>query len=137
VPRLLDMGCVFSNVRMGHEVAVPRTVAARAMAAFADAAAEAADDRWQRELAAWLAEQARALANGGDGVDIGDLAWSPANFVDQQRFALSALADAAAAHTGELRSALDRLAALVAGHDRSWVVVGRRWTWLDRAPSLP
>lgn len=131
------MGCIFSNARMGHEIAVPRLVAARAIAAFAVAAAGAARDRWQRELAAWLGEEARVLARGAIGFDVGDLAWSPGYFADQQRFAVAALAEAAAIEHGEVKVALERLAALVSGHDPAWVVVGRRWAWPDRAPSLP
>jgi len=93
------------------------------------AATASARDRWQRELAAWLGEQARSLAGGGGGFDVGDVAWTPNNFSDQQRFLVEAIAYAAAGETGELRAALDRLAALIAGHDRAWVVVGRRWSW--------
>jgi len=131
------MGCVFSNDRMGHEVAVPRHVATRAVAAFAVAAAEESRDRWQRELAAWLAEQARALGAGGRGFDVSELAWTPDHFAEQQQFALTAIAIAAAGASGDLRLALDRLAALIAGHDRTWVLVGRRWPWPDRVPALP
>jgi hypothetical protein len=131
------MGCVFSNAKMGHEVAVPRPVASRAIAAVATAAAEDAGDRWQRELAAWLAEQARALSTGAPGFDVGDLAWSPANFADQQKFALDAIAVASAEASGDLKVALDRLSALIAGHDRTWVQVGRRWAWPHRAPAVP
>jgi hypothetical protein len=126
---VLDMGCIFSNERMGHEVAVPRPIASHAVAAIALAATASARDRWQRELAAWLGEQARSLAGGGGGFDVGDVAWTPNNFSDQQRFLVEAIAYAAAGETGELRAALDRLAALIAGHDRAWVVVGRRWSW--------
>lgn len=131
------MGCVFSNHRMGHEIAVPRHVAAQTVAAMALAAAGEAGDRWQRELAAWLAAQARILSAGGPGFDIGDFAWTPDHFAEQQRFALDVVALAAAGEAGDLRIALDRLAALIAGHDRTWVLVGRRWVWPDRAPALP
>jgi hypothetical protein len=125
------MGCVFSNARIGHELAVPRLVAARAIAAAAAAAAAAAGDRWQRELAAWLAAHARAVMGGHAGFDVGDLAWTPDHFLEQQRFVVEAIADAAAREAGDVRFALDRMAALVAGHDRAWVVVGRRWDWPD------
>jgi hypothetical protein len=131
------MGCVFSNDKMGHEVAVPRPVASLAVASVALAATTTARDRWQRELAAWLAEQARALAGGASGFDVGDLAWTPDHFAEQQRFMTEAIAYAAAGESGDLRIALDQLAALVAGHERSWVLVGRRWTWPDRASALP
>jgi hypothetical protein len=131
------MGCVFSNDRMGHEVAVPRPVASLAVASIALAATTTARDRWQRELAAWLAELARSLAGGGSGFDVGDLAWTPANFTEQQQFVTDAIAYAAAGEAGDLRLALDQLAALVAGHEQSWVLVGRRWSWPDRAAALP
>lgn len=122
---------------MSHEVAVPRPVASQAVTLIALAASASARDRWQRELAAWLAEQARALAAGGSGFDVGDVAWTPNNFADQQRFLIEAISYAAAGETGDLRAALDRLAALIAGHDRAWVVVGRRWTWPSGVATVP
>lgn len=131
------MGCVFSNAKMGHEVAVPRPVASHAVTLIALAASASARDRWQRELAAWLAEQARSLGGGGAGFDIGDVAWTPNNFADQQRFVVDAIRYAAAGETGDLRAALDHLAALIAGHDRAWVVVGRRWTWPSGVAAVP
>jgi hypothetical protein len=121
------MGCVFSNARLGHEIAVPRLVAARAIAALAAAAAAAAHDRWEGELAAWLAAYARAVMDGHAGFDVGDLAWTPEHFLEQQAFVVAALADAADREPSEVRVVLERIAGLIAGHDRSWVVVGRRW----------
>src|SRR5258705_1084963 len=131
------MGCVFSNARMGHEVAVPRPIASHAVTLIALAASASARDRWQRELAAWLAEQARALGRGGAGFDVGDVAWTPNNFADQQRFVVAAITYPAARETVELRTAPDRLAALIAGHDQAWVVVGRRWTWPSGVAAVP
>jgi hypothetical protein len=125
------MGCVFSNVRLGHEVAVPRLVAARAIAALAAAAAAGARDRWERELAAWLAGYARAVMDGHAGFDVGDLAWTPDHFLAQQAFVLAMLDDAADREGSEVRLVLERMAALIGGHDRSWVVVGRRWGSAD------
>ena len=121
------MGCVFTNVRLGHEVAVPRLVAARAIAALASAAETAAHDRWERELAAWLAAYARAVMDGHVGFDVGDLAWTPEHFLEQQAFVLAALVEAADREPTQVRVVLERMADLIAGHDRGWVVVGRRW----------
>ena len=131
------MGCVFSNARMGHEVAVPRPVAVRALAAVAEAAADRARDRWQRELAAWLGEQARAIALGACGLEIALIAWTPDHFAEQQAFALAMVAAGAFGTEAEVRVALDRLAALIAGHQRAWVISGRRWLWPDGAPAVP
>ena len=122
---------------MGHEVAVPRPIAARAIAVVAVAAAESARDRWERELAAWLEEHARALARGVTGLEVAALAWSPEHFAEQQRFVLDAVARGAHGADPDVRIALDRLAALIAGHERSWVLAGRRWAWPDRAPAVP
>jgi hypothetical protein len=124
---------LLSNLRMGYEIAIPRPVATRALVLAVDAARSLADDRWQRELVAWLGDRTRSL---GHGLDVGDLAWTPEHFVEQQRFVVAALTAAAAQADDDARIALHRFAALVAGHDRSWVVVGRRWSWAEGPPTL-
>jgi hypothetical protein len=131
VKGLLDMGCLFSNARLGHEVVIPRSIAAPAVAAIASAAAADARNRWERELATWLAAQARALAAGAPGFDVGDFGWTPDHFTEQQRFVIDAIAVAAPRQSTDLRFALDHLATLIAGHDRAWVAVGRRWSRPD------
>src|SRR5262245_863164 len=131
------MAFVLSNLRMGYELAVPRPVAAHALGLAIAAATELAVDRWQRELAAWLGDRQRAAIAGGHGLDVSELAWTPDHFTEQQRFVIDALITAAArADVDDVRIALHRMAALVDGHDRTWVVVGRRWSWLDGPPSL-
>src|SRR5688500_6680122 len=125
------MGCLFTNVRLGRELAVPRTTAARAIAALGSAAAGAARDRWQRELAAWLAGTARAVLAGAAGFDVGELAWTPDHFAEQQRFVIDMVADAAVLAPPEVRLALERFLILIARHERAWVLVGRRWDWPD------
>ena len=128
--------CTFSSQRLGDVVAVPRRVAAFAVAAVGAAARRLAVDRWQGELAAWLGEQARVLAGPGDQLDVDQVAWTRLHFPDQQQFLLDSIAVAASRHPGQVRDALERLAALVARQERRWVRAERRWAWPFGRPAL-
>jgi hypothetical protein len=120
---------VFSNRRRGAaaEVVVSEELAVAMLAGVAAAAGEAAGSHWERELTRWLTARAGTAAQGGS-LDVSDLAWSPENFLAQQQFVLSAIADAARAG-GRESKALARWGALVEAHPRSFVQVGRRWNW--------
>ena len=128
--------CAFSSHRLGDVLVVRRSIAARAVEAVAAAATRLAIDRWQGELGAWLGERARLLAGSGDGLEIDDVAWTRLHFPDQQQFLLDSIAVAASQHPGDVRIALERLAALVARHERRWVRADRRWAWLNGRPAL-
>jgi hypothetical protein len=113
------------NRRMGPaaELLVAADVAAAVLRAIAAAAAARAVGRWERELAAWLEQR----ATEGLGLDVADIAWTPDHFMSQRGFALDAI-DGATVPPGQAAT-LARIRALVEGHPREAVVVGRRWAW--------
>jgi len=129
----------FSNLRAGDAVAF--TIDERRAAALLDALIAAgrdlAGDRWQRELVAFLGDRRRAIGAGlRAGLDVGEIAWTPANFTGQREFVIGVCARAAA-RSGDLALAGDvaALAGLAARYLREHVAIGRRWFWLaGRAP---
>ena len=107
------------------------------LGALVEMAREIAADRWEHELAAWLADRRWAIAGGvRAGFDLGEVAWTPEHFSDQQRFMVSVCDQASQrADEPELAADLARLRELAAHHGREHVVVGRRWRWLGARPA--
>jgi hypothetical protein len=120
---------VFSNHRLGPaaELLVSLEVAECMLRETADAARPSAAARWEVELVRWL----DAHANRPDGLDVGDIAWTPEHFEHQRQFLLEAIERAAAG--SEHARALARWAGMIEAHPRDSVQVGRRWTWQPTA----
>ena len=131
----------FSNVRVDDTASFTASErdACALLEALAVAARERARDRWQLELVAWLVDRRGAIATAARaGVDIGEIAWTPEHFEDQQRFVVAAadLALDLALLDGPVADALARLRDLAAAHRRELVSVGRRWQWVGDRPSV-
>ena len=113
-------------------LALTRRAACDALDALARAATDLARARWEHELAAWLADRRRAIATGALALlDVGEIAWTPERFAEQQAFVAACCARAA-----DGSDALAHLAALIARHRRADVRVGRRWRWLGGRPMV-
>ena len=123
---------VFSNHRLGPaaELLVSVEVAETMLRETARAARPSADARWERELVAWLEDQARR-SEALHGLDVGDIAWTPDHFESQRTFLLQAI-DRASGGSEHAR-AFTRWAGLIEAHPRDSVQVGRRWTWQPTA----
>ena len=130
----------FSNLRAADSLTFTTSErgALAVLGALVETAREAAADRWEHELAAWLADRRWAIAGGARaGLDLGEVAWTPDHFAAQQRFVVAICEQASARATApELAADLARLRELAAHHAREHVVVGRRWRWLGARPSL-
>lgn len=116
---------VFSNRHLGAstELVMSAELATAMLAAVRDAAAGAAEGRWEHELVAWLERRA---AQPTGTLDVGDVAWTPDHFEPQRVFMIDAIARAAvAAH--EHAAALRRWREMIAAHPRASVRAGRRW----------
>jgi hypothetical protein len=129
----------FSNLRAAESLTFTTTErgAIVVLGALVEMARETAADRWEHELAAWLADRRWAIAGGvRAGLDLGEVAWTPEHFSDQQRFVVG-VCDQASRRTAEPELAADlvRLRELAAHHGREHVVVGRRWRWLGPRPA--
>lgn len=129
----------FSNLRAAESLTFTTSErgAILVLGALVETAREAAAGRWEHELAAWLADRRWAIAGGARaGLDLGEVAWTPDHFADQQRFVV-AICDRASDRAAEpsLASDLARLRELAAHHGREHVVVGRRWRWLGPRPA--
>jgi len=120
---------VFSNHRLGPaaELLVSPEVAESMLRETAEAARSSADNRWESELVRWLLDRARHP----EGLDVGEIAWSPEHFERQRRFLLDAIQSASSG--SEHGRALARWAAMIEAHPRDSVQVGRRWMWLATA----
>lgn len=116
---------VFSDRRTGPalELWVSGAVAREIVRATALAARQQARDRWERELARWLAERADVAT----GIDTSEIAWTPEHFERQREFLVHAL-EQAAARSPHARI-LGRWQAIVQAHPRAFVQFGRRWIW--------
>ena len=121
---------VFSNHRLGPaaELMVSVEVAESMLRETAEAARSSVDDRWEGELVRWLDARACGIQ---DGLDAGEIAWSPEHFDRQRRFLLAAI-ETASERSGH-RKALARWAAMIEAHPRDSVQVGRRWVWIASA----
>ncbi len=117
---------VYSNRRLGAavELLVSAAVASALLAETAAAARPLAQGRWEHELVSWLEDRADHVPID---LDVDDIAWSPENFEQQQKFVVDAISRAATGSTN--RRALDLWCKLVAAHRRQHVQVGRRWQW--------
>lgn len=129
----------FSNLRAAESLTFTTSerTALALLAALTEAAREAAAGRWEHELGAWLGDRRRAIAGGvRAGIDLGEVAWTPEHFPDQQRFVV-AICRQASDRAGDAGVAADlaRLAELALHHGREHVVVGRRWRWLGPRPA--
>ena len=129
----------FSNLRAAESLTFTTSErgAIAVLGALVVAARAAAADRWEHELAAWLADRRWAIAGGARaGLDLGEVAWTPEHFAAQQRFVI-AICDQASGRAADpgLAADLARLRELAAHHAREHVVVGRRWRWLGTRPS--
>lgn len=116
---------VFSNRHLGPstELVMSAELAAAMLAAVRDAAADAANGRWEHELVAWLDRRA---ARPEGTVDVGDLAWTPDHFEPQRHFMIDAIARAASV-AAEHAAALGRWREMIAAHPRPSARAGRRW----------
>lgn len=129
----------FSNLRAADSLTFTTSErgAVAVLGALVELARETAADRWEHELTAWLADRRWAIAGGvRAGLDLGEVAWTPEHFADQQRFVI-AICEHASARAAEpgLAADLARLRELAAHHGREHVVVGRRWRWLGPRPA--
>lgn len=130
----------FSNLRADESLTftLPERAAAALLAALTEAGREIALSRWEQELVAWLADRRWAVAAGHRaGVDLGEVAWTPERFPEQQRFVLAMCERALARATDDaVRAAIVGVRDLTAAHGREHVPVGRRWRWLAGRPAL-
>jgi hypothetical protein len=117
---------VFSNQALGPSVdlLVSADVASAVLAEVAAAAHPLAEARWEHELVTWLVTHA-----GGklDGLDVGDIAWTPQYFDCQRAFLIAAI-DRAMVSSDHAR-ALGRWRQMIEAHPRHAVSVRRRWQW--------
>ncbi len=128
----------FSNLRADEALTftLPERAAAALLGALTEAGREIALARWEQELVAWLADRRWAVAAGHRaGVDLGEVAWTPERFPEQQRFVL-AMCERARSRAGDdaTRAAIAGVRDLTAAHGREHVPVGRRWRWLAGRP---
>lgn len=123
---------VFSNQRLGPaaELLVSQGVATAMLVATADAARPIAESRWEHELVAWLEDRSRSSL---EGLDVGEIAWSPEHFERQREFLTTAIERAALG--SEHARALALWGRMIGAHHRQHVVVGRRWQWQASSPT--
>jgi hypothetical protein len=115
---------IFSDQRAGDDgFVVDGDAAVVLLDAMVQAGAALAAARWEHDLIAWLAERRRGIASGAAaGIDLGEVAWTPEHFTDQQRFVI-ALCEQVAARCHEAI----RLRGLVARRGREHVGPARRF----------
>jgi len=120
---------VFSDRRAGlaAELWVSAAIAREMLRATAAAARRMASDRWERELARWLAERSEVAA----GIDASEIAWSPEHFEHQRQFVVDAIEHATT--RSPHAPMLMRWRAILEAHPRAFVQFGRRWIWLATA----
>jgi hypothetical protein len=131
---------IFSNLRAAEasSYAVPLRTAVAALDALVDAGRDVAAARWERELIAWLGDRRAAITRGTRAaLDLGEVAWTPDHFGDQQRFFLTLCERGGAGAPPEVAVALGRLRELAGHHSRDHVAVGRRWRWVQKNPVDP
>ena len=121
---------VFSNRRLGAgvQLVLPPEIASAVLRAIAGAARPFARGRWEHELVRWLENRATGL-HDRDGLDVGEIAWSPDHFEPQRRFVVAAIERAREA--SEHAPTLERWSQMIEAHPRDSVQFGRLWQWLS------
>ncbi len=117
----------FSDDRVGDSFVVPPRVAVALLDALVRAGASLAAARWEHDLIAWLGDRRRGLAIGARaGLDLGEVAWTPEHFAEQQRFVI-ALCEAVDPLSAEVATAAATLRELASRRNREHVLVARRF----------
>lgn len=131
----------FGNWRAGlpHALVLGERDSIQLLSVVIEVARALAGSRWERELVAWLNDRRWAIsAQLCTGVDLGDVAVTPAHFAEQRDFLVTTCRGAMVRldlpATARLARAVDRLTDLALALPPA--PVARRWHWVGPRPAV-